>query len=90
MTKKSNNVLKFPEFKGNDMNDNHDAYNHADAGYEYPEGDNREHYRIGYNNKTRMASLTLIDEYGQSISTLHMNQSAAEQMIRLLRSAFPE
>lgn len=89
MTNKTNNVLNFPEVKGNGMYDNHTDYDHADAGYEYT-GDNREHYRIGYNSKTRMASLTLIDEYGQSISTLNMNQPAAEQLIRMLRASFPE
>lgn len=87
MAKKSNNVLKFPEVKGNDsMND----YDHGDYGYESPAVNDREHYRVGYNSKTKMASLSLIDEYGQTLSTLHMNQSAAEQLIRMLRASFPE
>lgn len=91
MAKKSNNVLKFPEVKGNDnMNDNHSDYDHDDYGYESPAVNDREHYRVGYNSKTKMASLTLINEYGQSMSTLNMNQAAAEQLIRMLRASFPE
>jgi hypothetical protein len=49
----------------------------------------REYYRVGYDNSLDRVTLTLLDENNCAVSTLSMNYSAAEQMIRMIRSAFP-
>jgi hypothetical protein len=50
---------------------------------------NKEHYRIGYDHDREMATLTLLDNNNYAITTLSMNRTATEQMIRMLRAAFP-
>lgn len=92
MAKKNSNVLQFPTAnKDDDINDVH-------ADYEIPEpvpaprkrNKGREHYRIGYDIENQMATLTILNEDGYPTTTLNMNQAAAEQLIRMLRSAFPK
>lgn len=50
----------------------------------------RDHYRVGYDNNTDMASLTLISQDGFGSITLHMNYTAAQQMMKMLEAAFPD
>jgi hypothetical protein len=50
----------------------------------------KEHYRIGYDNEREMVTVTMLDSNNYAVSTLSMNQSAAEQFIRMIRSAFPQ
>lgn len=49
----------------------------------------REHYRIGYDQGLDRVTLSLLDENNYTVSTLSMNHAAAEHMIRMIRSAFP-
>lgn len=76
----SSNVLKFPEPKSA-------PFNPYVAPKRVPVS--KEHYRIGYDNERDMVTLTLLDNYNNATSTLSMNKAAAEQLIRMLRSAFP-
>lgn len=49
----------------------------------------KEFYRVGFVEETQMVTLTLLGDGGSSM-TLSMNHSASEQLIRMIRSAFPE
>ena len=48
----------------------------------------REHYRVGITDDGQ-TTLTFIADYGNSM-TLTMNQSACEQMIRMLRATYTD
>lgn len=50
----------------------------------------KEHYRIGYDSEREMVTVTMLDGNNYAITTLSMNKSAADQFIRMIRSAFPE
>jgi hypothetical protein len=49
----------------------------------------RECYRIGYDEHAEMVSLTLLTDGGGSV-TMRMNYAAAQQMIKMINTAFPE
>jgi hypothetical protein len=50
----------------------------------------RECYRIGYDEEAEMVSLTLMSQDGYGSITLRMNYAAAQQMIKMINTAFPE
>jgi len=50
----------------------------------------RECYRIGYDEHSEMVSLTVMSEDGYGSITLRMNYPAAQQMIKMINTAFPE
>lgn len=79
MTEEANNVLKFPEPKQIP----------AMPKVLPPIKLNNEHYRIGWDSDKEMAVLALIDNNGHTFGTLAMNQPASEQLIRMIRAAFP-
>ena len=72
------NVVKFPETTQPVQPPTSNEYN------------NREYYRVGYDSGRDMVTLTLLDQNNYAVSTLSMNKSASEQMIRMIRSAFPK
>ena len=47
-----------------------------------------EHYRVGFDTEGR-TTLTLLTNYGSSM-TLSMNQTACEQLIRMLRATYQD
>ncbi len=49
----------------------------------------KEHYRVGYIPENGMTTLTLIADYGNSM-TLSMNREACEAMIKMLRATYPD
>jgi hypothetical protein len=68
------NVVKFPEVKP----------------LELAKPRSRECYRIGYDEEAEMVSLTLMSQDGYGSITLRMNYAAAQQMIKMINTAFPE
>ena len=50
----------------------------------------KECYRIGYDESSEMVSLTLMSQDGYGSITLRMNYPAAQQMIKMINTAFPE
>jgi hypothetical protein len=68
------NVVKFPEVKP----------------LELAKPQSRECYRIGYDEHTEMVSLTLMSGEGYGSITMRMNYAAAQQMIKMINTAFPE
>lgn len=68
------NVVKFPEVKP----------------LEVAKPQSRESYRIGYDEHTEMVSLTLMSQDGYGSITLRMNYPAAQQMIKMINTAFPD
>jgi hypothetical protein len=73
--------------KNKEMKDN--VVNFPDPTPDLEPPKSREHYRIGYDNGLDRVTLTLLDENKYAVTTLSMNYAAAEQMIRMIRSAFP-
>lgn len=51
--------------------------------------ESREFYRIGYDSGKGLTTITLLDRGGLSM-TLYLNQSACEQMIRMIRATYLE
>jgi hypothetical protein len=49
----------------------------------------KEYYRVGFDDANEMVTLTMLGDGGSSM-TLSMNHGASEQLIRMIRSAFPE
>jgi hypothetical protein len=80
--KEYSNVVKFPEPKETPKT----PYVVPPAPTPEPR---KEHYRIGFEDSTQMVTLTLMSEYGTSM-TLSMNPDACEKLIRMLRAAYPE
>jgi hypothetical protein len=69
------NVVEFPKTK---------------APLEVVKPQSRECYRIGYDESSEMVSLTLMSQDGYGSITLRMNYPAAQQMIKMINTAFPE
>lgn len=49
----------------------------------------REYYRVGYIAESGMTTLTMMGDYGTTM-TLTMNREACEAMIKLLRATYPD